>query len=441
MEMVNTGLRLPSILALLVLWAAPAAADDPPEAVPMDFLCDGLHRTQVVVDGMQRDWEDEARATERVGQLVEGAYRYDWTGPVDASFRLWCRYTENGLYFAVVGRDNVVAAPEGDDGDVFEIWFRVDVDDRSELLGVRVPLWDLESGVATPVWAEGSGREGELRAARGEVAPRDNGYFLEFNIPYIADPALAEPFAPIPFVAAHRDIDHDTRGERVAVVASAPYDRADPNTFGQMTFTGPDAQIRRLARERGVEAGSLGGIFADVGGTSARDHAFLLDGHLFVGGTGLGDYAWTSILVAPNERYTPLAIEAHDIDADGDAELFVTTRKERRSIDLGGNVFQEFLTVYDLQERELVPLLVQEIANELDDGARFELSMELRDRRDRSVVRFRVAEGGTLDADRWRLIDDPDGGYNRILAPAATGSVINWDRRGDGTWVVLDESP
>lgn len=431
----------PLILALAV-FPAGAAADDLPEPVPLTLQCNGEFLTQVFIDGLQSDWEAEAPPVERVQQLVEGAYRYDWTGPVDASFMLWCRYTDNGLYFAVVGRDNIITAPEGSDpGDTFEVFFEIDAPElppEERRFGARVPLWNVEDTL-TPEWAPGSALSGEINAGRSAAAPRENGYFVEFDIPYIAAENLDEPFAPIRFVAAHRDWDGDANREELAIVATAPYDREDSSTWGTLEFTGPEALVRHIAEERGAEgAAPFARTFADVGGTAVRDLVMIFDGQLIVTGEGFDDFAWTSVLVVPTEDVTPLGLETHDIDHDGRQEIFVTTRRAERSLDFEGTVYQEFLTVYALRGVELVPILEQEIANELESGERFAMEMVLRERSDRTVVRFRRPESSTLSREAWIDVDAAiDTDYEPVLTPWGARSVINWDLTADGRWVVL----
>ena len=431
------SLVLPALCLLLA--GSPALADDPPPVTVMDFTCDGEHLTQVLVDGIQSDWEEEARPTERVGQMVEGAWRYDWTGPVDASFKIWCRYTDHGLYFAVVGRDNEIVEPRGgEDGDLFELMIAVETADGPRPIGVRLPLWDLDEGAATPVWAPGVDEEGEVRAARGMIGPREGGYFLEFNLPYIASDAFDMPFAPIRFFAAHRDLDYDTRGEEVAIVATAPYDRDDPSTWSQLSFTGPDRAIRGIVFDLGAaDPEPAVRHYAHVGGTAASELAMVLDDQLVVAGEGFADFTWTSVSVSENDDYTPISIASHDIDRDGDDELFYRYSRRRRSIDLGGSMLQEFVAVYDLRGTELVRIIHQEVANELPDGTRFEMELEFRERSDRHVVRFRKPRESTMSADAWADVDEGDPDVQPALLPWGSRDRIDYDIAGDGSWVVL----
>lgn len=437
----RTPIFLLTLTPLITGISAESKADELPEPTPMNFECDGGILVQTIVDGLQSDWEHGTRPADRVQQLVQGAYRYDWTGPVDASFRMWCRYTDNGLYFAVVGRDNLVVAPDGrDPGDTFEVRFEIDaptLDEEARQFSVEIPLWDDAPGAVAPHWTADDAREGALHAARAEVASRDNGYFLEFNIPYVADPQLATPFAPIRFVAMHRDWDGDADREELAVISSSPWSEA-PENWGTLSFTGTAHNIREIADERGVpDETPSAQRFANVGGTAQQDLAFLLDNHLIVTGEGLGDFAWTAVLVAPTDAYGLGGLEAHDIDHDGDDELFLTSTYTRRSIDLGGDVVQSFVTVFDLQNEELVPLLQQETGMTLPDGTQFGMDMILRERSDRTVVRFRRADGATMTRDTYIEVDPGTDDYEPALLPWSGPDMINWDRDARGNWVVL----
>src|SRR5690625_2688109 len=101
-------------------------APSPGPVEPMTHECATDYRTRVRVDGRSHDWEDEVGTTFRVDQLIAGDFRFDWTGPNDASFLLWCRQDKENLYFAIVGRDNIIVEPKGDKkGDRFEFWFEV----------------------------------------------------------------------------------------------------------------------------------------------------------------------------------------------------------------------------------------------------------------------------------------------------------------------------
>ncbi len=443
MAVQTTPIFLATATLLFAGISASSTAQELPEPVAINFQCDGDSLVQTVVDGLQTDWEVGSDPTERVSQLVAGEYQFDWTGPVDASFKLWCRYTRHGIYFAVVGRDNLIVAPSGSDpGDTFEVLFEIDapaLEPEDRRFAVRVPLWNMEQGQVTPVWGPNSPLEGELDMARAEVAPREHGFFLEFNVPYIAAEALGVPFAPIRFVAAQRDWDGDANREQLAVVATAPYDREDPNTWGTLAFSGADSRIAEIAESRGVpDQAPFASLFANLGGTPSQDLALVLDNHLIVTGEDLGDFAWTAVLVSPNDSYTPVSIEAHDIDHDGIDEIFFRYLRERRSVDLDLTVTQELVAIYALRGEELVVLLEQEVANILDDGTRFDMEMILRERSDRTVVRFRRADGATMNRDAWiRLDTDSEISYQRALAPWDGLDVINWDLAANGRWVVL----
>src|SRR5690625_2688124 len=103
-----------ALTGLIGLSAANAAPPSPGPVEPMTHECATDYRTRVRVDGRSHDWEDEVDTTFRVDQLIAGDFRFDWTGPNDASFLLWCRQDKENLYFAIVGRDNIIVEPKGD---------------------------------------------------------------------------------------------------------------------------------------------------------------------------------------------------------------------------------------------------------------------------------------------------------------------------------------
>ena len=239
---------------VLMLPAAAAFGQwEPGEPVALDVVCDGEYRTQVYIDGQQGDWDAESPAVERVMQLVAGGYQYDWTGPNDASFKYWCRYNEHGLSFAVVGRDNVILAPDGSSpGDRMELWMELDrpgTRTSERVVMVEIPIWPvLTDRYTTPVWGAGAGRSGELTTGRAELAPTETGFFLEFNVPFLAVGEYAEPYAPMRFMLVQRDWDNDAEIEEEVAVGTSPLVTDEPEQWGWMRFTG-ETDIAGQVRE------------------------------------------------------------------------------------------------------------------------------------------------------------------------------------------------
>ena len=228
-------------LTLLLLCDVAAAQSAPSQPVPMSFTCDGLYRSQTYIDAQHTDWDAEAQPAERIQQLIDGEWQYDWTGPNDASFKFWCRHSEHGLYFAVVGRDYVIVAPEGGEpGDRIEVWMELDqpnLRERDRLVMVQVPLWPaLTDGISAPEWGYGLDRDGELTAARAEVSSSEGSFFVEFNVPYAAIGNYTEPYAPMRFAMAQRDWDNDAEYEEEVGIGTAPVDRADNASLGELSF-------------------------------------------------------------------------------------------------------------------------------------------------------------------------------------------------------------
>ncbi len=412
-----------------------ARADEPPDPVPIDYACAGNYATSVTVDGIQRDWEDEARPTERVSQLVDGAFRYDWTGPNDASFKLWCRYARHGIYFAVIGRDDAVVEPQSRrEGDRFVIRMQPDgpPEVREQLIAFEVPLWPAaEYGSSPPRWLEASGREGDIPGARGEVSARDRGYFLEVYLPYAAAEALTSPFAPLRFVAEHRDWDYDADGEDEAVIATSPGDR--PDEWGTLSFSDTDMEIRALAERVGVSVDEIvHRLWGDVGGGPRTDLALLVGEHLYIASYDFDGFAFSGVLVLPSEDHASLGLELHDIDGDGDAEIFHRYRRQRRSLTLDNLVIQEFVSIYDFRDAQLVELIHQETANEIPGVGRFEARLVLRERSDHITVRFLRPEDSTLSREQWVDIDEgQEVEYRAVPLPWDTANRVDWDPLGD----------
>jgi len=433
--------HLASMGAALLITALAQATLAQSEPTAMDFVCDGDFGTQIYIDGMQSDWEAEAPPVTRIQQLIAGEFQYDWTGPNDASFMFWCRYTENGLYFAVVGRDNVIVGPEGrEGGDRIEVWLRLH-DEVPRNIMFEVPLWPVhEGGTSTVSWAHGDGLSGQLSAARAEVSYREHGYFLEFSVPYVALPGYRESFAPIGFAIVHRDVDRVIPSEREAAVGTAPVVASDPSSLGTLSFTGVERRVGTVRTSVGAredEAPMLS-QFANVGGTPSPELVFVMADQLIITGAGLPGFTWTGTTVSTTDDHVPLALEFHDITQNGYQEIFYRYARDRRILERNLTVRQEFVAVYALEGESLTRLLLQEVANEVASQYRIESEMSFRERGGRTMVRFSRPAAGGLQRSEWI---DPDEGetvisYQRMLLPWDGNNRISWDRGGDGYEVV-----
>jgi len=441
MSIRSSGCRLipgAGVFALGLIAAGTAFAQTPPPAaVPMTFTCDGLYRSQVYVDGQQTDWDAEALPTERVAQLVDGEFQYDWTGPNDASFRMWCRHSEHGLYFAVVGRDNALLAPDGSDpGDRLELWLQLDqpgVRERDRLVMVEVPLWPaLTDGIATPVWGYGVDRDGALNAARAEVTQTATGFFAEFNIPYAAIGGYQEPYGPMGFALVQRDWDSDAEFEVEVGVATAPVDRGDPDSLGVLRFQSVEELAATIRRDDNLPDSEqpFSPQFGSIGGGTALDAAFVLGDRLIVAGAGFDGLAWAGIDVRTNDAQVPLALELINVDSDAEQEILFRYREDRRTVE-GQQMVQEFVSVFDLAGSTLTRIVYQEVANEVAGVGRIEAEMRV----SAGSISFRKAESGSLTRDQWFEVESegqtPD--YYEMINPWESGSRVVWSSQG-GVW-------
>ena len=438
--MVNMGLRTPAVsfsgFVVFCGLLAPnlACADDPEEPSPITITCDGHYLTRVTIDGFQNDWEDEVGPVPRVQQLVDGDYLYDWTGPVDASFKSWCRYNRHGLYFAVVGRDNFVVEPRGErPGDLFEVSLLLLDGNELEPTRIIVPIYDNGDGLALPIDEIGAPIEG----ARGEVSPREDGYFLEFSLPTTALPGLEAPFEPIAFALSHLDWDYDADREHQSVVSTGVAHELDADEWGVLAFDGPRRLAAEVARELGGPLNS-DVVFAEFGGAVGIDATFIIGTTIAIAGPSLGDFDWFLVDGLPSGA-TTRSLEAHDIDHDGAAEIFVTYDRNRWSIDAGGEVRESFTDVWRFRDGELQRTIHQLVRQELPDGQVAALSLTLRERSDRTVVRFSPNDDETTGTrEAWIRVDPrSDDEYQPLLLPWDSRSRIDWDITGAGEWVVL----
>jgi hypothetical protein len=427
------GIAAGGALVLLMVASGALAQEPPAEPVAMSFTCDGLYRSQVYVDAQHDDWDAEAQPAERIQQLIDGEWQYDWTGPNDASFKFWCRHSEHGLYFAVVGRDNVIVAPDGGEpGDRVEVWLELDqpeLRERDRLVMVQVPLWPaLTDGISAPEWGYGLDREGELTASRAEVTSSEGGFFAEFNIPYAAIGNYPEPYAPMRFAIVQRDWDNDAEYEDEVGIGTAAVDRANNASLGELSFQSVEqlvAEIRQSERlDDSVEP--FAAQFGSLGGSSALDVAFVLGDKLIIAGAGFGGLAWSSAQVHDNDRQEPVSLTLVDVDRDEELELAYRYREPRRG-EADQVMVQEVVSIFDITGGQLSRIIFQEVANEVDGVGRFESEMRVA----AGIVSFRKATEGTLARSAWF---DPDAetspDFFEMLNPWDSGTRVVWTLQG-----------
>jgi hypothetical protein len=407
----------------------------------MEHTCLPVSRTQIFMDGNDEDWARESLPVERVMQLIGGEYQYDWTGPNDASFRLWCRYNEHGLYFAVVGRDNVITAPGGGGGgDRMEVWLELDRPDlrpQERLVMVEVPLWPLlDEGYTTPRWGAGAGRSGDLTASRAEMSARPHGFFLEFNIPFIAIGETSRPLAPIGFTMVQRDWDADAEHEVEVGIGTSPVRSGDASSLGRLHFDTVAQIAQDIRRTRNLPATEMpfGVTFGNIGGTPALDVAFFMGDQIILAGTGFGSFLWAGATVRRSDDHTPLGVELRDVDGDGRQEIVYRWSERMRTLE-GRAMVKEFLAVFRYDgAQSLARLVYQEVAHEIPGVGRVEAEV----RWSSGSVSIRKATG-TLTRDQWFDADEgvsPE--YRELLLPWDTGTRILWSGRGD-QWVSTRE--
>jgi hypothetical protein len=427
--MVNASRSLPLVLLSAALsLAAPTAAEDAPGSRPSDALrhihCPSAPPQAIRIDGIALDWEAIVEPVERAQTLVEGEYRYDWTGPVDASYRIWCRATTDSLLLAAMVRDNVIVGPRaGDAGDEFELLMEIAPD---EILRVRVPVHDLDGGVAMPVDEDGD----PIPGAAGAVAPRDTGFFLEIAVPVPA------PFAPIPLASAFRDIDRDTERERTAVVAPGDFERDDPSTWPIADFGVADELLDSLLLHRGRTRSDVAlDTFVDVGGSSALDRVFLLGQEVFVSGRGLGGFDWASMDLATGDRVSDVSLTTQDLDADGDAELFVRFSLPRYNATIDDVVTHRILAVYDVGSTGIVRIIAQELGRMDSHGNGYLSEPVVSPSRSRPRMVVPRSESVGAGAEDWAASAPLDvGGPTPAPAPWDDRERLEWTRDDNGAW-------
>lgn len=412
-----------------------ASAQDPPTAVAFaqaEFVCDGLFRTGVHVDGLQTDWEAEADPVDRVADRIAGEAEYDWTGPADASFRFWCRFAHDWIYFAVVGRDNVLLSPEGrSNGDRLEIW--LGAGEGGSPVRIDVPLWVAhDTGRVTPTW--GHGGEGTLGASVAEVALRENGFFAEIGIAMSDLPELAPLFGAMPAAIVQRDIDRDGSGEREVGIATAP---VNEDAIGGVLRTNVvERRLGEISRQLMFDANARGDraheVWAELGGRRGLDLAFLLGDMLIVTGEGFDDFAWTATTLRTSDDHSAISLHAVDLDGDGVSELIYRFARRIRRLEDEGVIVQEVVLGYSLEGSALTRIFAQEVANELVGHWRIESPITFRPTRDGQIVEFGRPVSEVLVENYFDVDADDATDYERMLLPWDADERIEWTTR-DGS--------
>jgi hypothetical protein len=406
--------------------ASPTAAfaDDLPDPVAIDLICDSSYATGVTVDGIQADWEEEAAPVDRIAQLVDGAWQYDYTGPNDASFRPWCRSSPDGIYLAIVGRDNIIVDPDDDEGDFVELRLVPDGLDDDEMRILRLDLGVVDGeGRANFVNEDGH----SVADAWGEVAPREAGYFVEAFVPSAV--LGGSPFAPIRLSIFQRDIDHDTSGERDVLVGSGASDEADG--LGWLDFGLVDARIETIRERAHLDASDLyATAVGNVGAGPGREVVFAMADSLYVSGEGLPGFSWLTLVVRTSDDERTVSLELHDIDGDGDLEIFHRQTRPHSTFETGTVRTDDVVHVYDFSGDALVLLFAQVVAASLPDGRRLESTMTIRGRGDDREVVFGPASGD-IDEVSWVRVDPAPGDETGPLAlPWHMPDGVAWSRSG-----------
>jgi hypothetical protein len=400
--------------------------------LPGDVPCDGEFWALVTVDGLQADWEAESAPVERVQTVVGGEPEYDWGGAADASYRAWCRYTDEWLYLAIVARDDVVVA--GDDvrrHDAIELRFASG--DGGGNVAMVVSTATDDEGYATVRWLRGG--SGNVDGARGSVAPRDTGFFVEIGVPLASIPGMERLFAPTPFTLVQWDTDGEDSRERPIAIAHAPIDGDSPPA-GRLVTNAVErrvAEIRRqLLLERSVRGELLAPTWTQMGGGPGLDLIFGLGDMLVVTGDGFDDFAWTGVTVRTAADHEPLGITAADLDGDGVSEILYRFARSRRASGADAVIRQEFVVGYALRGSALTRILAQEVASELAGGWRVE--MDVLAEPGSRVARF-VRPTGDLDPAAFIDADaDETTDYEPMLLPWDDADRVDWRPRDDGEW-------
>lgn len=426
--------------ALLAVSAVNVTADAqvpaPRTPEPITHECAWDYTTKVRVDGQQIDWEKEVKPTFRVDQLVAGEFRLDWTGPNDASFLLWCRQDDQNLYFAIVGRDNEITEPRsGAAGDRMELWFEItNPASREKMVMMEIPIWPaLERGDATVKY--GYGRSGNVPNAKAALGQRHNGkgFFMEVSIPIDAIGGNVG-FEPIRFSAIQRDWDHDGGSEREVGVGSSLVQPGQPASLGHLQFGRFFERMKKVLGEQNLPEDyrpSLQ-VWADVAGDARREWIGVLGNNLVLTGVGNPNFDYATVQVTDHDTHEPLELRALNLDKDPELEILYRYKITRTSLDGKHVVAQEFTAVYDVTNTGLELVVHQESANDIRGVGRLESPVEIRDRGQYSIVRFRRATG-RVNRSQWVDIDaDISRNYGEMLLPWDAASKIDHYDYGGG---------
>lgn len=408
------------------------------DAEALVHFCESNFTTPVRVDGLQNDWENEVAPTFRVEQMIAGEYRLDWTGPNDASFLLWCRQTNDALYFAVVGRDNAVNAPKDEGkGDRIELWF--EIPGSQQVVMAEIPLWPmLADGRSTVTFKHG--QSGAVPGAEAIVKSRREGagYFLEAKIPLTALGGSVG-FEPIRFSAVHRDWDHDGGVEREAAVGTSVVVPGNAASLGMLQFGRFTHRLAQLLDARGLSREHRPRVFtwANVAGDARREWVGVLGHELIVTGEGMSAWPTAFVRVSDHETHEPLEIRALNIDTDPELEIvyrYRVTRMDNRS----RAVSQEIIAIIDTTPSGLQVVAHQEVANEIQGVGRLNSEIEYRDRGNYTIVRIRrasgnISRGNYIDIDAGTARD-----YQEMLLPWDGASKIDIYNYGGGWTRIVD---
>lgn len=416
-----------ALTGLIGLSAANAAPPSPGPVEPMTHECATDYRTRVRVDGRSHDWEDEVDTTFRVDQLIAGDFRFDWTGPNDASFLLWCRQDKDNLYFAIVGRDNIIVEPKGDKkGDRFEFWFEVE-DSRIPMVMMEVPLWPaIGNGQAELTYKHG--RSGKVPGAKAALSERKRGegYFLEVSIP-IKEIGGDVGFGPLKFSAVQRDWDYDGGAELEVGIGTSNVQPDAPQSLGTLYFERYFATMKQILDAEGRDENykTPKYIWADITGDKRKEWIGVVGNKLYIAGEGIPQFSTASITFTDVDDFTPLEIQALDLDPDDDLEILFRYRTRRPAPNGNASVTQEFVMVLDVTSKGLEEVIHQEVTQSLGGSGVISSKMELRDRGNYTIVRFRRATGNLSKSDYVDLNKKGGQTYDNILAPWDSGSFIN----------------
>lgn len=393
----------------------------------MTHECATDFRTRVRVDGRQIDWEEEVEPTFRVDQLLAGDFRFDWTGPNDASFLLWCRQDAKNIYFAIVGRDNIIVEPKGDKGgDRFELWFEVE-DKRIPMVMMEIPIWPaVGNGQADVTYKHG--RSGKVPGAKAALSERKRGegYFLEVSIP-IKEIGEDVGFSPLRFTAVQRDWDYDGGKEYEAAVGTSDVQPDMPDTLGTLYFERYFKTMKQILDAEGLDEDykTPKYIWADVTGDKRREWIGVVDNKLYVAGEGIPGFSTASIPFTDVKDFTPIELQAVNLDPDDDLEIIFRYRTKRPAPDGDKELTQEFVMVLDITDKGLEEVIHQEVSHSVAGVGVLSSKVQLRDRGNYTIVRFRRATGNLPKSAYVDLNKKGGQSYDNILAPWDDGSLIN----------------